>query len=146
MLASISKTVILHLPEEFFALSFTFQPEIVNAIRQLNKRRIKERASFSSLFQEMSDAESGLWVCMGQTFVRSVHAGRNTLRLADLVTAREAPVEDLDNKDSKIIGIDGRHRTPFDAVPATFSNLGRGIASRIRGKASICLNVMISRW
>lgn len=145
MLASILRTTTLHVPEEFFALTFTFQPEIVNAIGQLDKRRVKERARFPPLLQEMSYAKSGLWICMGQTFVRSVHADRNSLRLANLITAREAPVEDLDNKDSEIIGINGGHRAPFDAVPATFSNLRRGIASRIRGKASICLNFIVSR-
>lgn len=57
--------VAIHLPEELFALGFTFQPQIVNAIGQLDERRVKERARFPPLLQEMSDAESGLWICMG---------------------------------------------------------------------------------
>lgn len=75
-----------------------------------------------------------------------MHADGDALGLTDLVVGREASVKDLDDKDSKIIRVDGGHRAFLDAVPAAFSNLGRGIASRVRSEASICLSGIVSMY
>ena len=133
-----------HIPKKLFTFSFGLQAQVVNAISQLDEWRIKERARFPPLLQEVSDTQSCLGICVGQAFVRSVHADRNTLGLTDLVAGRETSVEDLDDKYSKIVRVDGGHRAFFDAVPAAFGNLGRGIASRIRSEASVRLSVMVS--
>ena len=92
----------------------------------------------------MSHAESCLGICVSQTFVGNVHVLRDAFGLANLITARKAAIEHLDDKCSKSISVDSRHWVAFNTVPACFGNFGWSISSGVGSETAVSLSSIIS--
>ena len=85
----------------------------------------------------MTYAQTHLWHSMRQAFVACLHGEWNILSVADLITAREAAVEDFRDQNSIAVGVDSVNRAASHSVPAAFCNLGWCVSSDVRHEAAL---------